>query len=447
VISRLSPLPGAPENRAEELCLRIGVNESPVGEDAACQDPEEPMTIGGWRGCGRVPSTLAGFLPPAAATLAVRLGSGRSVRLPTRAAPFGRSGRITLAVLPRGEAVRSAAALDAGGRRLTGVSVELAPPDRRCDKDLRTDDLSGWVASSDGPDPRPGLPPGTEVAATAGAHRLLVRDSGDDICVGVDQLDLEGSDCGRPPTNSHEEVLLVDPQHGVMAGIYAAPVSFVDLRFRGGGTARIPAAPGQAYTGRYRDAVRFVFAPLPAGRTVAGAVLRDPTGRTIGTALAESEDDESLIRPPRTLLSEGGARVVVSAERAIFSSHLFACAGLEVGDERSDCDDQFDFGANSLAARVPCDTRRTYLLGIARPTVSRVDIRLADGRTVQPRMARFPAGLGSRARVFLAVLPRDVAVTRVHFARRHEVGRSDTLVLPTRPPARQCGYEHSDSLF
>ena len=116
--------------------------------------------------------------------------------------------------------------------------------------------------------------------------RLLVRDSGDDICVGVDQLDLGGSDCGRPPTNSHEEALLVDPQHGVMAGIYAAPVSFVDLQFRGGGTARIPAAPGQAYTGRYRDAVRFAFAPLPAGRTVVGAVLRDPTGRTIGTALA-----------------------------------------------------------------------------------------------------------------------------------------------------------------
>jgi hypothetical protein len=55
-------------------------------------------------------------------------------------------------------------------------------------------------------------------------------------------------------------------------------------------------------------------------------------------------------------------------------------------------------------------------------------------------MAGFPGGLGSRAKVFLAVLPRRLEVTRVHFARRHEVGRSDTLALPTRAPARQCGY-------
>jgi hypothetical protein len=444
VISRLAPLPGAPEHRSEQLCLRTGVNESPDGWDVACQDPEEPMTLGGWRGCGRVPSTLAGFLPAGASTLTVRLGSGRSLRLPTLAAPFGRPGRIVTDVLPSGEAVRSAAALDAAGRRLTGVSVELAPPDRRCEENLSTDDLTGWEASSDPPDPRPGLPPGTEVAATAGARQLVVRDSGDDVCIGIDTLDLDGSDCSRPPTNSHEDALLVDPGRGILAGIYAAPVSFVDLQFRGGGSQRIPAGPGQAYTGRYRDALRFAFAPLPAGKTIVGAVLRDPTGRTIGTALPESPgDDESLIRPPRTLLSEGGAHVVVSAVRTIFSSRLFACVGLELGGERSECDDSFDFGVNTATAVVPCQNRRTILFGIARPTVSRVDIRLADGSTVHPQMTRFPAGLGSRARVFLAVLPRRAAVTRVHFARRHEQGRSDMLALPTRAPARQCGYKRT----
>jgi hypothetical protein len=447
VISRLSPLPGAPEHRSEQLCLRIGVNESPDGWDVACQDPEEPMTLGGWRGCGILPSTLAGFLPADASTLAVRLGSGRSLRLPTLAAPFGRTGRIVTAVLPRGQAIRSAVALDAAGRRLAAASAEVAPPDRRCEAPLHTTDLSGWEASADGPDPRPGLPPGTEVAATANGRQLLVRDSGDDVCIGIDRLDLDGSDCSRPPTNSHQDYLLVDPGRGILAGFYAAPVSFVDLQFRGGGTARIPAGPGQAYTGRYRDALRFAFAPLPAGKTIVGAVLRDPTGHTIGSALVETPGDgDSLIRPPRKLLSEGGARVVVSAVRSDFSSRLFACVGLELGSQQSECDDGFDFGVNTVTALVPCQSPRTILIGIARPTVSRVDIRLADGRTMHPQMARFPAGLGSRAKVFLAVLPRRAEVTRVHFARRHEEGRSDTLALPTRAPARQCGYRIFDTL-
>jgi hypothetical protein len=277
---------------------------------------------------------------------------------------------------------------------------------------------------------------------------LLVRDSGDDLCLGIDRLDLDGSDCERPPTNSHLDVLFVDPQRGLVAGDFAAPVSFVDLQFRGGGSARIPAAPGQAYTGRYHDAVRFVFAPLPAGKTIVGAVLRDPAGRAIGKALIDGPvSDDELIRPPRTLLSAGGVRVVVSAERSLLSPRLFACVGLEIGDERSECDDHFDFGLNVLTARVPCENRRTIVFGIARPTVSRIDVRLAGGRSVRAQMARFPSGLGSRAKVFLAVLPRRAVVLGVHFARRHEQGRSDTLKLPTRAPAAQCGYEVRDGLL
>jgi hypothetical protein len=246
--------------------------------------------------------------------------------------------------------------------------------------------------------------------------------------------------------NSHDDYVIVDAGHGVVTGIYAAPVSFVDLQFRGGGAQRIPASPGAAYTGRYRDAVRFAFAPLPAGKTIVGAALRDPTGRTIGTASPETTgDDESLIRPPRTLLSEGGARVVVSAVRTMFSSRRFACVGLELGGEQSRCDDGFDFGVNTVTAVVPCQGPGTILFGIARPTVSRVDIRLAGGRTMHPQMARFPGGLGSRAKVFLAVIPRRLEVTRVHFSRRHGPGRSDTLALPTRAPARQCGYRFFDT--
>jgi hypothetical protein len=62
-------------------------------------------------------------------------------------------------------------------------------------------------------------------------------------------------------------------------------------------------------------------------------------------------------------------------------------------------------------------------------------------------MARMPSGLGTRAKVYLAVLPRNVAVTRVHFARKHVQGRSDNAVVPTRPAAEQCGYTFRDFVF
>ena len=73
--------------------------------------------------------------------------------------------------------------------------------------------------------------------------------------------------------------------------------------------------------------------------------------------------------------------------------------------------------------------------------------RRGCGRVIQPRIADFPPGLGSTARVWLAVLPRDVAVTRVHFARKHELGIGDNVVVPSQPPARQCGYEWSRTLL
>jgi hypothetical protein len=84
VISRLAPLPGAPEHRSEQLCLRTGVNESPDGWDVACQDAEEPMTIGGWRGCGHVPSRLAAPPPDR------RERRARAARPPLRGEPADR---------------------------------------------------------------------------------------------------------------------------------------------------------------------------------------------------------------------------------------------------------------------------------------------------------------------------------------------------------------------
>lgn len=450
--SRLAALAGAPEHRSEQVCLTEGLNEAADSTELACQSRDEPMPLGGLRGCDRVPTTLAGFAPAATAAVVVRLGSGRSLRLPTRAAPFGRPNRIVTAVLPGGEAIRTATAIDGAGHELATADVALAPPDRRCDEPVRTYGVESWSAFADSPEPQFGTPPGLEVAASAGDRRLVVRDQGEDLCIGFDSLDLLGNDCAPPPFSSHEAFLYVDPSSGLVAGLFAARVAAIDLSFQGGGTMRIPAAEGTGYTGRYRSLVHFAFALAPAGRLVTGAVLLDAGGRAIGTADPDGPAlDDKQVRRPRTVLAsgsgQGAARVVVGGDRGAFSPRIFACVGLELGSQRSNCDDDFSFSTNTVNAVVRCGPRETVLFGITRPDVVRVDVRLSTGREVQPRMARMPSGLGTHASVYLAVLPRNVAVTRVHFARKHERGRSDNAVLPTRSPAEQCGYRVRDIVF
>jgi hypothetical protein len=448
--SQLAPLPGAPEHRADGVCLNVAVNPPSGDLEAGCDDPYFPMDIGGRRGCGAVPTSLAGFVPPATNALVVTLGSGRVVRLPTRAAPFGRPGRIVTAILPRGEAIRSAKALDAGGKELAGGEVRAAPPDRRCERPLKTDLLGSWSLLTDRPKPQLGTPPGTQVAGvSASGRRLLVRDAGEDLCIGIDRLSFDDRDCDAPPYNSHDDYLYVNPKANLVAGVYAAPVSAVDLRFSDGGTLRIPAHEGTGYTGRYRSLVRFAFASTPPGRLVAGATLLDAAGRVIGRANPDGPiDDDTVVAPPRTALRSGSARVVAGALGSVLSPRVFACFGLALGRERNECDD-YDFGHNSVTEVVPCSTRQTILFGLARPrgVVSHVQIHLTDGRTIEPRFAHFPAAAKSRARLWLAVLPRDVAVTHVHFARKHEAGDTDNIVVPSQPAARQCGYEWSDTLF
>jgi hypothetical protein len=434
--SRLAPLPFAPEHRTDGLCLRIDVGPT-NGEDAICQTPE-PLRLGGWRGCGRVPTSLAGFVPAATRTLELRLGSGRTVRVPTRPTPFGRGDRVVTAVLPRGEAIRTAAALDAGGRPLVSGRVAAAPPDRRCERPVTTENLDSWFFISDAPTPQLGTPPGTEVAAELpGGPRLLVRDAGDNLCVGIERLPVDDADCDHPPFDSHDDYLYVDPRLGIVAGVYAVPVSAVDLEFLGGGTARIPATAGLQYSGRYRDAVRFALAPIPAGRTVTGARLLDAAGRQIGEASPYGPGSgPRLVRPLETVLSAGAARVVVGATRSPLSARRYPCFALALGSTQPECDD-YDFGQQEVTAVSRCAPRRTVVFGLARPAVQHVRIRLSNGRTVEPRMASFPAGLNSRAKVFLAVLGPHVAVTRVQFGRHRSAGTT----MPTVPPAAQCGYE------
>ena len=81
---------------------------------------------------------------------------------------------------------------------------------------------------------------------------------------------------------------------------------------------------------------------------------------------------------------------------------------------------------------------------MARRAIKRVELILSDGRRVRPRLVKFPRA--STSSVFLAVFPSRVAVTRVRFLGRHQFDDTDTVALPAREPARQCGYETSGVL-
>ena len=77
---------------------------------------------------------------------------------------------------------------------------------------------------------------------------------------------------------------------------------------------------------------------------------------------------------------------------------------------------------------------------MTRRTVRRVEIQLASGRRVNAQLAAFPRRLRVKGSAFLAVLPADAAVTGVKFPGLKVTDGSNTIPMPLRPAARQCGY-------
>jgi len=424
------PLPLDLMHRSEELCLtvRTGAGEQQAHAlYAACQDTpagSQALRLGGLRGCGAQPTTLAGFVPADTRDVEIVLGSGRHERYGTRATPFGRPERVVTVILPSREAIRTVTARDAAGHVLVRGNVGAAPPDRHCTTGARV-----WGFLSDPPAVRLGIPPGTEVAESdSGGPRLLVREVGDQVCVGVDALALDGSDCEEPPFNSRfAELLTTRYPDGrtAVAGVFAAKTASLNIRLADGTPVPLPVSEPAGYTGRWHSALRFAFTVLPPGSPPAGGDLLDAAGHRIGTA----EADHCACTAARrfdTVMARAGVRLTASGHGDD------ACIALtERSRQPTDCQEFTDNGAAADAV-VTCAPRRTVVFGITPHGSRRVELRLDSGQRILAPVRRYGGD-----HLFLTVLPASTAVRRVRFL---GVRGKSTVAMPLYGAARQCGY-------
>ena len=283
--SELAPLPGAPEQRQERTCVNVGSRPdrawSPrwrartlrrrCSSAASGARPRAVRADGvrpGRRRAGSTSSSAAGARSPC------RRGrcpsdeqGGWWPRCPsgsTGAPPRDRRGRGRPRARPR-RAARGPAGPALRRRPLRG----LALPRRR--------------------EPRLGVTPETQVAATLeqGGPRLLIRDAGERICVGVDRVELDDAACLAPRFSAHAASVYADLDRGLVAGGFPADVAEIELALRdGNGSIRLPAVEGTGYTGRYRSALHFVFARIPVGRAARPHHPVRRGGPLIGFAIA-----------------------------------------------------------------------------------------------------------------------------------------------------------------
>jgi hypothetical protein len=174
------------------------------------------------------------------------------------------------------------------------------------------------------------------------------------------------------------------------------------------------------YTGRFKDAVNFALVPLELGEIVEDATLRDRFGRELSWVYPTGPGTADPLVGRRTILRKGTVRVVAAAHDR---GRRLLCLGL-ADDECLEPD-----GTRQVRVSAPCGRRRTVVFGVTR---SRVEIRLAHGRPIRPRLAPIPH---ARGQAFLAVLGPDAEVTSVRLDGRR------IITVPSRPARRQCGWE------
>ena len=412
---RLAPLPGDPGRLRTLACA--GVFNRGGGTVLCDEQAENAIAVVG--GCNEA-DVVGAIVAPGVAAVRLTLGTGAELTLPSAALPSAFGGRRTVAAFgPTGQAVRSAAALDATGRIVARTAVGTAPGPQPCPgEDGGDTGFAGDLAPA-------APPPAAAAVATAGGETLLAADRGDTLCVGLGRL--RARTCPPPPVDSDRPRLL--RQGGTVAGALSSDAARITLERDRGGDVTVRTTRGPAYTGRWAGGVRFFAAAVGARREVTGAIVRNAGGRIIGV----SERGIPRLRVRRTVLGERGGRGIALVRRGRHPGCMTAFAA-DLPPAPRFCTD-LDPGTPidgpylpySGTVTVPCAPRRALAYGRMPDRNSAPSVLLDGDRRVRARRIPLRGEDG-----WVAFLP-DATVRGLRSG-AHRVA----LDLP--PASEQCGY-------
>ncbi|HEY6886462.1 MAG TPA: hypothetical protein VI300_01745 [Solirubrobacter sp.] len=412
---RLAPTPDQADRLRTLACVDVA---NRFGGGGVCDlDSENGLQL---LGSCDAPDLVGGIVAAGVASVRLTLGSGTEVGIPAQELPAVFGGRRAIGgTLPLGEAVRSATALDAAGQGVAHVLVGTEPGGQPC----AGEDGGGVHFSAD---MEPASPPAGAVAvASAGGAALLAADQGETLCVGLGAL--PAGNCPPPPVDSDQPALLRQGQ--TVAGALSRDAARITLRFDRGRDRTVPVSDSPAYTGRWAGRVRFFAAPVPAGREVTGAVVRNAAGTIIGV----SADGVRRPRVRRTVLARRGAQSL-QLERKTREQPCLVASSTDLPATPGFCTDPHPgrpidgpIHHYSAAVAVPCNPRQAMAYGRLPDGLPAPRVILEDRRTIRSHTI---ALRGENA--WVAFLP-DAAVTGLR------AGKQRTpLHLP--PASRQCGY-------
>jgi hypothetical protein len=410
---RISPTPDDPARIRTLGCVELNTGGGGGGN---CSGDSDVFALLGE--CTR-PGTFGALVRPGVAALRLTLGSGAEVTFGTGElpAPFGGS-RAVGGNVPAGQAVREAAALDAGGAVVARTAVGTPPGGQPCPGEDGGGDGFGGSLVPVSP------PPGAVAVASAGGRSLVVADQGEALCARLGELRAEI--CPAAPADSDRPRLV--RRGGVVAGVLSADAARIKLLTERGRDVTVGTTDGATYTGRWAGRVRFFAAAV--GARVTGAVVRDAAGRIIGigrrllprrrsaTVLAEREG-----RGVRLVRVEGRPPCLTAL--AADSPHY--CTDLNPG---TPIDGPFlPYGGTVV---VPCAPRLAVAYGRMPDRFAAPRVLLDGGESVRARRIPLRGEDG-----WVAFIP-DAGVRGLR-AGEHDV----PLDLP--PASAQCGYSLSRS--
>jgi hypothetical protein len=411
----LSPTPDVADRLRTLACVEI--TNGSAGSGFCDDEVENGFTVLGE--CER--SDLAGAIVTAGvAAVSLTLGSGAALTLPARELPAVFGGRRVVAgPVPRGEAIRDAAALDAAGAVVGRTAVGTPPGGQPCAGEDQG--LDGSIDPLVPSDP----PPGAVAVTSAGGEALLAADRGETLCVGLAAL--SARPCRPPPVDSDRPRLL--RRGDTVAGVLSRDADRITLELDRGAAETVKTTEGAAYAGRWAGDVRFFATTVGSNREVTGAVVRDADGTIIG--ISRRGVPRRAVR--RAVLAERGGRGVQLVRREGDQPCLtaFAAQAPPVPRFCTDLDPGVQIDGPYLpysgAVLVPCAPRRAVAYGRMPDRLPAPRVSMDGGRKIRSRVIRLR---GEDA--WVAFLPEGTV--RGLRAGEHRV----PLRLP--PAGEQCGY-------